>query len=240
MQKSEPKQERAQRTYNTILDCVEHLIRTNSSEKLTPRAVVLETGIPQGTLYRYFADVAEMRDALFERYMTRFQEDLPAAYDKANPADVVEAMVALFDLVLAHNRAHPVLLELSLDPTTQHRLRAVAYQRELIAAGIADALVRKGIISGYDKAFLDELYFCVLISASMTKEAFLWDSHGDAYVIESGREIIRRQAHGLLAKLDAPAAPAEPARPAGRARKASQTGDDGRLKNYRRTLRDRG
>lgn len=239
MQKIEPKQERAQRTYNAILDCVERLILTNSSEKLTPRAVVLETGIPQGTLYRYFADVAEMRDALFERYMTRFQEELPAAYDEINPANVVEAMVALFDQVLAYNRANPVLLELSLDPITQHRLRAVAYQRELIAGNIAEALVRKGIISRYDKPFLDELYLCVLISASLTKEAFLWDSDGDSYVIEAGREIVRRQAERLLAKLASEGSGGNLPDRKGRKIKARPIDGLDRLKNYRRTLKGR-
>ncbi len=200
MAKTVPKQERAQRTYNAILDCVEELILKNPTEKLTPRTVVLATGVPQGTLYRYFSDVAEMRDALFERYMIKFREDVRNVYETANPADVVAAMETLFELILDLNRANPVLLTLSLDPTTQSRARAVVYQRELIATCIADALVRKGLIRDYDKPFLDEIYLCVLIAASLTKEAFLWDPEGDEFVIESGRQIIRRQAEGLSSR----------------------------------------
>ena len=166
MSKTVPKQKRAQQTYNAILDCVEELILKDPTEKLTPRAVVLATGVPQGTLYRYFADVSEMRDALFERYMIKFYEDVRNVYETANPADVISAMETLFELILGLNRANPVLLALSLDPTTQSRARAVVYQRELIATCIADALVRKGLIEDYDKPLLDEIYLCVLIAAS--------------------------------------------------------------------------
>lgn len=238
MAKTVPKQERALRTYNAILDCVEELILKHPYEKLTPRTVVIATGVPQGTLYRYFSDVAEMRDALFERYMIKFKEDVSHVYETANPADVIAAMETLFELILGLNRANPVLLALSLDPTTQSRARAVVYQRELIATCIADALVRKGLIRDYDKAFLDEIYLCVLIAASLTKEAFLWDPEGDEFVIESGRQIIRRQAEGLSTRstdgvkgspqlLVGPPQPAAGHRPDRRLKF---------LKNYRRSL----
>jgi AcrR family transcriptional regulator len=210
MSKTVPKQKRAQQTYNAILDCVEELILKGSSAKLTPRAVVLATGVPQGTLYRYFADVSEMRDALFERYMIKFREDVRNVYETANPPDTIAAMETLFELILDLNRANPVLLALSLDPTTQSRARAVVYQRELIATCIADALVRKGLIQDYDKPFLDEIYLCVLVAASLTKEAFLWDPAGDDFVIESGRQIIRRQAEGLSSR--SPAQKSKPSR----------------------------
>lgn len=229
--KTEPKQERAQRTYHAILDCVEAILLKNPDEKLTPRAVVQATGIPQGTVYRYFADVAEMRDALFERYMTHFQRDVSAAFEAADLPDVAAAMETLFAMILGLNRGNPALLGLSLDPTTQSRVRAVAHQRELIATAIADALVRAGLISGYDKGLLDEIYLCVLISASLTKEAFLWDPQGDSFVIESGRELLRRQAEHIMQKAaSAGAVPAEARkRPAARpSMRYSQ------LKNYRR------
>lgn len=237
MSKTIPKQKRALKTYNAILDCVEELILKDSSEKLTPRAVVLATGVPQGTLYRYFADVAEMRDALFERYMIKFREDVRNVYETANPPDVIAAMETLFELILGLNRANPVLLALSLDPTTQSRARAVVYQRELIATCIADALVRKGLIQVYDKAFLDEIYLCVLVAASLTKEAFLWDPAGDEYVIESGRQIIRRQAEGLSSRSAArqgnsAQALADPARAAAQ----RQARRFKHLRNYRRAF----
>ena len=231
MPKTVPKQKRALQTYNAILDCVEEILLTEPSEKLTPRAVVIATGVPQGTLYRYFSDVSEMRDALFERYMTQFREDVRQVYETANPADVVAAMETLFDLILDLNRANPVLLALSLDPTTQSRARAVAYQRELIATCIADALVRKGLIADYDKPFLDEIYLCVIVAASLTKEAFLWDPAGDEFVIESGRQIMRRQAEGLCSRsISGQAVPATD-RPWTEPR---QTRQFRHLRNYRR------
>jgi AcrR family transcriptional regulator len=241
MSKTVPKQKRAQQTYNAILDCVEELILKDPSEKLTPRAVVLATGVPQGTLYRYFSDVSEMRDALFERYMIKFKEDVRNVYETASPPDVVAAMETLFELILDLNRANPVLLTLSLDPTTQSRARAVVYQRELIATCIADALVRKGLIRNYDKVFLDEIYLCVLVAASLTKEAFLWDPLGDEFVIESGRQIIRRQAEGLSSRStwrqsEGSSAPIDPVRPAGEQR---QNRRFKYLKNYHRTLQNR-
>jgi AcrR family transcriptional regulator len=220
------------------LDCVEELILKHPSEKLTPRTVVIATGVPQGTLYRYFSDVAEMRDALFERYMIKFREDVRNVYETGNPADVIAAMETLFELILGLNRANPVLLALSLDPTTQSRARAVVYQRELIATCIADALVRKGLIRDYDKAFLDEIYLCVLIAASLTKEAFLWDPEGDDFVIESGRQIIRRQAEGLSSRSirsqnGSSKAPIGAGQPAGGHRQDRRFKY---LRNYRRTL----
>jgi AcrR family transcriptional regulator len=240
MSKTVPKQKRAQQTYNAILDCVEELILKDSSEKLTPRAVVLATGVPQGTLYRYFSDVSEMRDALFERYMIKFREDVRNVYETANPPDVIAAMETLFELILGLNRANPVLLALSLDPTTQSRARAVVYQRELIATCIADALVRKGLIRDYDKPFLDEIYLCVLVAASLTKEAFLWDPAGDEFVIESGRQIIRRQAEGLSSR--SAAGQGKDARTpvdTDRLAERRETRQSKHLRNYRRALQKR-
>jgi AcrR family transcriptional regulator len=198
MSKREPQQERAQRTYNRILDSVEDIILKKTVHKLTPRAVVLATGIPQGTLYRYFSDVIEMRDALFERYMARFVIQVSAMLVTADIPDAVSAMVLVFDLILRYNRANPVLLTLSLDPTTHSRRRAVEHQRELIATRIAETLLSKGLIRSYDKAMLDEIYLCVLVSASLTKEAFVRDPAGETFAIEAGRRIIRRQAEGFL------------------------------------------
>ncbi len=232
--KTEPKQERAQRTYHAILDCVEAMLLKNPDEKLTPRAVVQATGIPQGTVYRYFADVAEMRDALFERYMTRFQHDVSSVFEAADLPDVGTAMETLFEMILGLNRGNPALLGLSLDPTTQSRVKAVAHQRELIATAIADALVRGGLIGGYDKGLLDEIYLCVLISASLTKEAFLWDPEGDGFVIESGRELLRRQADHIVQKATSTGAASTPKR------MVSRPGPRYRqLKNYRRATAKR-
>lgn len=232
MKKTEPKQERAHRTYHAILDCVEAMLLKNPAEKLTPRAVVQATGIPQGTVYRYFADVAEMRDALFERYMTNFQRDVSSVFEAADLSDVATAMETLFEMILGLNRGNPALLALSLDPTTQSRVRAVAHQRELIATAIADALVREGLISGYDKGLLDEIYLCVLISASLTKEAFLWDPEGDSFVIESGRELLRRQADHIMQKASSSGAASGEVRKRAAARPSMRYRQ---LRNYRRT-----
>jgi AcrR family transcriptional regulator len=119
MWKTVPKLKRALQIYNTILDYVEEILLNNSSEELTLRVVVLVTGVPQGALYRYFSDISEMLDALFERYMIKFWEDVRNVCAAANPPDVVAAMETLFELILGLNRANPGLLALSLDPTTQ-------------------------------------------------------------------------------------------------------------------------
>jgi AcrR family transcriptional regulator len=232
MKKTKPKQDRAQQTYDAILDGVEAILLKNPAEKLTPRAVILATGIPQGTVYRYFADVAEMRDALFERYMTRFQRDVRSVFEAAHLPDVATAMETLFEMILGLNRGNPALWALSLDPTTQSRVRAVAHQRELIATAIADALVRLGLIAGYDKALLDEIYLCVLISASLTKEACLWDPQGDSFVIESGRELLRRQAEHIMQKHDATGGQGAVEKRAVAVRPSPRLSQ---LRNYRRT-----
>lgn len=192
--KREPRQERAKKTYNTILDCVERIILTKSIEKLTPRAVVLETGITQGALYRYFADVIEMRDALFERYMAEFHALVSGSFEKARLANAADAMELLFELVLDFNRRRPAILRLSLDPTTHGRVHAVEQQRQSIASIIAETLRVKGIIKDYDRATLEEIYLCVLISASLTKAALLRAPDGDPLTIDAARRIIRRQA----------------------------------------------
>ncbi len=192
--KKEPRQERAKKTYNAILDCVERIILTKSIEKLTPRAVVLETGITQGALYRYFADVAEMRDALFERYMTEFHDLVRTSFEKAKLSDAVEAMELLFELVLGFHRRRPAILRLSLDPTTHGRAHAVETRRQSIASIIAETLRVKGIIKDYDRATLEEIYLCVMISASLTKAALLRAPDGDPLTIDAARRIIRRQA----------------------------------------------
>ena len=101
-------------------------------------------------------------------------------------------------------------------------------------------LRRKGLIRDYDKPFLDEIYLCVLVAASLTKEAFLWDPAGDEFVIDSGRQIIRRQAEGLSSRSAAgqgkdPRTPGDADR-LGEPRVPRQLKH---LRNYRRALHQR-
>jgi AcrR family transcriptional regulator len=208
--KREPLQERAKKTYNSILDCVERIILTKSIDKLTPRAVVLETGITQGALYRYFADVIEMRDALFERYMAEFHELVSSSFEKAKLSDAAAAMELLFELVLDFNRRRPAMLRLSLDPTTHSRAHAVEQRRQSIASIIAETMRVKGIIADYDRATLEEIYLCVMVSASLTKAALLRAPDGDPLTIEAARRIIRRQAAAFDHARTGPAAAAPP------------------------------
>lgn len=193
----EPLQDRGKKTYNRILDCVERIIQTRSVEKLTPRAVVLETGVSQGALYRYFADASEMRDALFERYMAEFEEFASARFQEADLSNAVEAMELLFELVLDFNRSRPAMLRLSLDPTTHSRIHTVEQQRQSVASIIAETMRVKGIIDNYDRLTIEEIYLCVLISASLTKAALLRAPEGDLLTINAARRIIRRQAEAF-------------------------------------------
>ncbi len=122
-----PKQERAQKTVEAVLDAVARLVRREGVEGLTTNSIAATAGISIGSLYQYFPDKRAILVAVRDRHVEEMARlvERKLIEGAAEPLDrvmraLVEAMVAahaaepaLYDLLLSHlpqepNGAHEV------------------------------------------------------------------------------------------------------------------------------------
>jgi AcrR family transcriptional regulator len=89
-----PSQARARFTVQAIYDAFVRIWQTEGWERLTTRAVALETGISVGTLYEYFPN----KQALLSGYVRQGMDALLAAIEK----QVVQANTAPWQVRLHH------------------------------------------------------------------------------------------------------------------------------------------
>jgi AcrR family transcriptional regulator len=79
-----PKQDRARRRVEHVLDTADHLLATEGPEAITTTRVADAAGISVGSLYQWFPDRDAIADALGLRYVERFAEiDLGPDVDSA-------------------------------------------------------------------------------------------------------------------------------------------------------------
>jgi AcrR family transcriptional regulator len=86
-----------------FLDAAERVLRKRGLSGTTTRAITTEVGCAEGTLYRYFADRAELFLALFER---RLVAALPALQRLSELAERSDPQAVLLDVCMEFLRFH--------------------------------------------------------------------------------------------------------------------------------------
>lgn len=174
--RKEPKQERAQRTLNSLLDALERLLDTHEFGSISVRDIAGEAGVTTGALYGHVASKEDLLDRLHIRHCDELEADwMQALGDRLAERSLSDGVYQSILLSIRQRRASPgrfrAFAKAPLDSILQRQkaLNAVLFRE-------TDAKVRRdlGDASPDDIGF--RVMFCVIIARSVTRD---WVDHPD-------------------------------------------------------------
>lgn len=122
--RKQPRQQRSLATIEAVLDTAEAVFRDVGYDKANTNLIAERSGIPVGTLYRWFPDKAAIADGLAARYLTKLTDTYAALIANAPPRTVL-IRVAIDDLaeVVRQNPALPAIIAAAATTDTGQLLR---------------------------------------------------------------------------------------------------------------------
>ncbi len=132
-----PQQRRSQERVERILDAAARLLEDRGVEALSTRAVAERAGVSIGSLYRFFADVDDVLEAVARRYVAGLRESLAAARPDGSHGSWRDELQAVVDAIVAYCATEPGFRALWLgERLNPHLLEA----QRTNGAVLADAL----------------------------------------------------------------------------------------------------
>ncbi len=206
LEKNKPRQARAKRTYESILDAAAQLLMEVGVERISTNLIAERAGVTVPALYRYFPNKYAVLYALGAKLMDRQNEVAEDWFnnnlDESNPERLLEEIYPLLQATCDVTREQRGGLEIS------QSLRAVAPLQELrltshrlVARQFADALAT--VLPGIPE---DTLFLQARLSIEMgyglVEMALEDDSHAEQEVLREGARMIERYWQGMLANLE--------------------------------------
>ncbi|WP_405874552.1 MULTISPECIES: TetR family transcriptional regulator [unclassified Streptomyces] len=184
-----PVQRRSAERLTRILDACADLLDEVGYDALSTRAVALRAGVPIGSVYRFFGNKRQMADALAQRNLERFTEQVTARLGSAGEGGWRSAMDAVLDEYLAMKRTAPGFSLVDFGNQIPVGARSAEPNHR-----VADRLT--GLLSGHlDREPDDDLRRTFLIAVetadTLVHLAFRVAPDGDAKIIEEARELLR-------------------------------------------------
>jgi AcrR family transcriptional regulator len=124
-----PKQERAQRTVEAVLDAVARLIRRDGMEGLTTNRIAATAGVSIGSLYQYFPDKRAILVAVRDRHVDAMARLVERKLIECAAEPLDQVLRTLVEAMVAAHAAEPALYELLLtqlpqEPNGAHEVEA--------------------------------------------------------------------------------------------------------------------
>lgn len=182
-----PVQRRSAERLTRILDACADLLDEVGYDDLSTRAVAQRAGVPIGSVYRFFGNKRQMADALAQRNLERFSEQVGERLKGAD-GGWREALDAVLDEYLAMKRTAPGFSLVDFGNQIPVGARAEPNHR------VADRLTE--LLSGYlDRDPDDDLRRAFLIAVetadTLVHLAFRMTPDGDERIIAEAREMLR-------------------------------------------------
>ncbi|MGW2720699.1 TetR family transcriptional regulator [Streptomyces sp. NPDC001492] len=184
-----PVQRRSAERLTRILDACADLLDEVGYDDLSTRAVALRAGVPIGSVYRFFGNKRQMADALAQRNLERFTEQVTERLRSAGDGGWRSAMDAVLDEYLAMKRTAPGFSLVDFGNQIPVGARGAEPNTR-----VADRLT--DLLSGYlDREPDDDLRRTFLIAVetadTLVHLAFRVAPEGDEKIIEEARELLR-------------------------------------------------
>ncbi|MGW1748687.1 TetR family transcriptional regulator [Streptomyces sp. NPDC002092] len=184
-----PVQRRSAERLTRILDACADLLDEVGYDDLSTRAVALRAGVPIGSVYRFFGNKRQMVDALAQRNLERFTEQVTERLKSAGDGGWRSAMDAVLDEYLAMKRTAPGFSLVDFGNQIPVGARNSEPNHR-----VADRLT--DLLSGYlDREPDDDLRRTFLIAVetadTLVHLAFRVAPEGDEKIIEEARELLR-------------------------------------------------
>jgi AcrR family transcriptional regulator len=151
LEKNKPRQERAKRTYESILTAAAELLVEVGVERISTNIIAERAGITVPALYRYFPNKYAVLNALGAVLMDRQNEVFRLWFEKhgaaANPGVLLDNIYDLLKLTYDVTADQPGGLEIiqslrAVGPLQELRLTSHRLVAEQFAAGVAELLGR--------------------------------------------------------------------------------------------------
>lgn len=184
-----PVQRRSAERLTRILDACADLLDEVGYDDLSTRAVALRAGVPIGSVYRFFGNKRQMADALAQRNLERFTEQVTERLKSAGEGGWRSAMDAVLDEYLAMKRTAPGFSLVDFGNQIPVGARGAEPNTR-----VADRLTH--LLSGYlGREPDDDLRRAFLIAVetadTLVHLAFRVAPEGDEKIIEEARELLR-------------------------------------------------
>ncbi|SNX57309.1 TetR family transcriptional regulator [Streptomyces sp. TLI_55] len=182
-----PVQRRSAERLTRILDACADLLDEVGYDDLSTRAVAQRAGVPIGSVYRFFGNKRQMADALAQRNLERFSEQVGERLKGAD-GGWRDALDAVLDEYLAMKRTAPGFSLVDFGNQIPVGTRAEPNHR------VADRLT--ALLSGYlDREPDEDLRRAFLVAVetadTLVHLAFRMAPEGDERIIAEAREMIR-------------------------------------------------
>ena len=113
--RKQPKQERAQATYEAMVAAAAELLETEGEPALSTRRVAERAGVSVGSLYQYFPNKAAIVSALIERYVggdyVLFEQMVEAAREVKLEEAIPFVVRAMLGVYRTHAKTRGILFE---------------------------------------------------------------------------------------------------------------------------------
>jgi len=184
-----PVQQRSAERLSRILDACAELLDEVGYDDLSTRAVAVRAGVPIGSVYRFFGNKRAMADALAQRNLDRFTEQVAERLKPAAQGDWRTAMDAVLDEYLGMKRTAPgfTLVDFGNQIPVGDRYAEPNHR-------VADRLT--DLLSAYlDRTPDEELRLAFLVAVesadTLVHLAFRVSPEGDERIIEETRQLLR-------------------------------------------------
>ncbi|MCX5419708.1 TetR/AcrR family transcriptional regulator [Streptomyces sp. NBC_00078] len=184
-----PVQRRSAERLTKILDACADLLDEVGYDDLSTRAVAQRAQVPIGSVYRFFGNKRQMADALAQRNLERFTEQVTERLKSAGDGGWRSAMDAVLDEYLAMKRTAPGFSLVDFGNQIPVGARGAEPNHR-----VADRLT--DLLSGYlDREPDEDLRRAFLIAVetadTLVHLAFRVAPGGDPKIIDEARELLR-------------------------------------------------
>ncbi|MGY6020775.1 TetR family transcriptional regulator [Streptomyces spinosirectus] len=184
-----PVQRRSAERLTRILDACAALLDEVGYDALSTRAVALRAEVPIGSVYRFFGNKRQMVDALAQRNLERFSEQVTERLKTAGDGGWRSAMDAVLDEYLAMKRTAPGFSLVDFGNQIPVGARSAEPNHR-----VADRLT--DLLSGYlgrepDEDLRRTFLIAVETADTLVHLAFRMAPDGDAKIIEEARGLLQ-------------------------------------------------
>ncbi|MCX4879730.1 TetR/AcrR family transcriptional regulator [Streptomyces sp. NBC_00847] len=184
-----PVQRRSAERLTKILDACADLLDEVGYDDLSTRAVAQRAQVPIGSVYRFFGNKRQMADALAQRNLERFTEQVTERLKSAGDGGWRSAMDAVLDEYLAMKRTAPGFSLVDFGNQIPVGARGAEPNHR-----VADRLT--DLLSGYldrepDENLRRAFLIAVETADTLVHLAFRVAPGGDPKIIDEARELLR-------------------------------------------------
>ena len=161
----------------------------------------MESEVPIGTVYQFFASKDGVVDTLALRYLREFEEIMAGLVEQAGKSKWEDVIGLVFDAFVEQYRSRPVYLELWLGRHIGPDVHQLDDENnEVLAQGLQSIIAAQEGLAEHEE-LLRACRLAISMGDAMLQLAFRSDRNGDESIIEESKRIERLYLADLVDRL---------------------------------------